>query len=72
MLYIIVTKTITKTKKSSESTINKTKTKTRLHFLLKLISILKLFSLPKQYCHTPVIFVLYLPVFTSASRPKKE
>ena len=53
MLYIIVTKTISKTKKSSKSTIIKTKTKTRLHFLLKLIiSILKLFSLPKQYCHT--------------------
>ena len=47
LLYIIVTKTITKTKKSSESTI--TKTKTKLHFLLKLILILKLFSLPKQH-----------------------
>ena len=41
MLYIILTKTITKTKKSSEYTIMKTKTK--LHFLLKLILILKLF-----------------------------
>ena len=49
LLYIIVAKTITKTKKSSESTITKTKTKTKLHFLLKLILILKLFSLPKQH-----------------------
>ena len=49
MFHIIVTKTITNTKKTPESIITKTETKTKLDLLLKLILILKLFSLQKQH-----------------------
>ena len=61
MLYIIVTKTITKTKKSSEYTIMKTKTK--LHFLLKVILILKLFH--HQNNTATVISITYFSYFTT-------
>ena len=49
---MVISMVLLKLKKSSESTITKTKTKTKtnLHFLIKLILILKLFSLPKQHC----------------------
>ena len=49
MLNIIVTKTIAKTKIITRIYYDKTKTKTKLYLLLKVIRILKLFSLRKQH-----------------------